>query len=407
MLVGEKDLGTFGDNIGKLGKGFGTFNTNVKEVNVVRISNLTTILERLGNFVNSLSNGVIDNVSNFITALSLIDSGNLTFEETIKSINGWQTQFADSGKALATACVKQITDTISKATTPIESIEHILNGMLTTIGNYNQRFETRGGTLISNVVYGMNKYKTNVTNAAGNLAVKALDTLNSYGEYFRSSGAYLAQGFVYGLGDKASAVASAARALADVANYAFNSRLQIASPSKLTMKSGEYFDEGFVIGLQNGSRNIENASEDVAYSAFGSLKNAIAIIEGIMQNSLDVEPTIRPVIDLSNVEDGASQISSIFSQTQTIGLGGYQNPFIPRTLSQIGYNMGNQDDGTVYVDNTDVIEAIRDLGNEFETIKNAIAQMRIVMDRDTLVGEIIDKVDSELGRISSLKNRRI
>ncbi len=407
MLVGEKDLGTFGDNIGKLGKGFGTFNTNVKEVNVVRISNLTTILERLGNFLNSLSNGVIDNVSNFITALSLIDSGNLTFEETIKSINGWQTQFADSGKALATACVKQITDTISKATTPIESIEHILNGMLTTIGNYNQRFETRGGTLISNVVYGMNKYKTNVTNAAGNLAVKALDTLNGYGEYFKSSGAYLAQGFVYGLGSKANAVVAAARSLADVANYAFNRRLQIRSPSRVTMRSGEYFDQGFVIGLQNRSKDVENASGDVAYSAIDSFTTAMTLIEGILKNSVDFQPTIRPVVDLSNVEYGANQISSIFSQDQTIGLGGYQNPFIPRIISQISSNMGNQDTGTMYVDNSDVIEAIRDLGDEFETIKNAIAQMRIVMNRDALVGEIIDKVDSELGRIASIKNRRI
>ena len=150
----------------------------------------------------------------------------------------------------------------------------------------------------------------------------------------------------------------------------------------------------------------ENASEDIANSAFGSFKSAVEIIQGIIDNNLDYQPTIRPVLDTSSIESGAGMINSIFSQTETIGLGGYLNPFIPRTLGQITSNMG-YDEPPLYVDNSDIIQAIRDLGEEFETIKNAIAQMKVVMDKNALVGEIIDRVDSELGKKSTYNARRL
>ena len=143
-------------------------------------------------------------------------------------------------------------------------------------------------------------------------------------------------------------------------------------------------------------------------SALDSFKTAVAMVESIINNTVDLQPMIRPVVDLGSVQTSADQINSIFSQTQTIGLGGYQNPFIPNVLSQIGANMGGFG-GSSYlqVDNSDVIKAIRDLEGEVQTLKDVMANLQVIMDSNALVGQIISKVDRELGKMQSYSGRRI
>lgn len=105
-------------------------------------------------------------------------------------------------------------------------------------------------------------------------------------------------------------------------------RLEINSPSRVFAKIGEYTVLGFVKGLYDNSRLIDNASEGITSSAIESMKTVVGHIADIINGEVQVDPTIRPVMDLSNVQAGASAIGSMFGgQSYSMSRGiGFQNP---------------------------------------------------------------------------------
>ncbi len=83
--------------------------------------------------------------------------------------------------------------------------------------------------------------------------------------------------------------------------------LGINSPSKVTREMGKYLDEGLAVGISEN----EQATIDSAVDTMGSILSSMgdALSDGIDENSL----TITPVVDLSNVEQSADDISSIMT----------------------------------------------------------------------------------------------
>lgn len=404
-LIGQKDLGDFGENLSTLGTGFGTFDTNIGNVNVSKLTSVVSLLERLGTFSRNISGSVIDDINNFSTAISMLDFSDVGMGNAISTLSEWTDDFATSGEGFANSLKDSFKTNIKMESADIKTE---MDSIITAIGIYSSFFVTSGSTLGDAFIEGIKSKEGLSSNEGSQIAFVTIQAIRNGRASAVKSGQFIATGFIAGMNSKASDISNTAKGLADVANSAFQKRLRIKSPSKVMEENGVYFIEGFVRSVQNGSKNVESASQDMADAAVDPFSNVIGLLNGILDNTIDLQPTIRPVLDLTDIQSGAGQISSIFSQTQTIGLGGYQNPFIPNVLSQIGSNMnGGMGFGYVQNDNSDVIEAIRDLGNEFETIKDAISRMQIVMDTDALVGQIINKVDSQLGRINNLKSRGI
>lgn len=404
-LIGKKDLGDFGTNLSTLGTGFATFNTNIGSVNISKLTSVVGLLERLGTFSNNISGSVVEDIENFSLALSLLDESNVGMENTITLLSDWTDDFATTGEGFANSLKESLKTTLY---TKSGDIKTEMDSIITAIGTYSSFFVTSGSTLGDAFISGMKSKENSSSNEGSQIAFVSIQAIRNERASAVNSGQFIGGGFVAGLNSMNNNVIRAAIALADSANNAFRRRLRIASPSRVMEENGTFFVEGFVRAVQNGTKSVGAVSEEMADTAADPFSNVIGLLNGIIDNTIDLQPTIRPVLDLTDVQSGAGQISSIFSQTQTIGLGGYQNPFIPNILSQIGSNMnGGMGFGYVQNDNSDVIEAIRDLGNEFETIKNAIAQMRVVMDSNALVGQIIDRVDNQLGVLSKRNGRRL
>ena len=55
------------------------------------------------------------------------------------------------------------------------------------------------------------------------------------------------------------------------------------------------------------------------------MSNAISKVKDFIENGIDAQPTIRPVIDLSNVEAGTSRLSAILSRTQALTISSRMN----------------------------------------------------------------------------------
>lgn len=79
------------------------------------------------------------------------------------------------------------------------------------------------------------------------------------------------------------------------------------------MSVGKFADQGFAVGLTRHAGQVEEASKDVGKTAVNSLKKSMSGLSAIVNDEMDADPVIRPVLDLSDVRKNAGGISSMFS----------------------------------------------------------------------------------------------
>ena len=89
----------------------------------------------------------------------------------------------------------------------------------------------------------------------------------------------------------------------------------------------------------------------MAEAAIDSTKSAISRIADVMQMDMDTQPTIRPVVDLSNVEEGARSVGELFNIDPSMNM--------LNNVGTITTMMSRRQNGS---NNDDVISAIHDLG---------------------------------------------
>ena len=89
---------------------------------------------------------------------------------------------------------------------------------------------------------------------------------------------------------------------------AYRSVVDINSPSKEMEKLGLYTISGLVRGLSD-LVDVNKAGQSVGQAVLDSISQATSIIDDTLEN--DLNPVITPVLDLSNISNGASAISSM------------------------------------------------------------------------------------------------
>ena len=80
---------------------------------------------------------------------------------------------------------------------------------------------------------------------------------------YRVCGENAGNALALGLLSKKNAVVQSARLVANAAKNALKEALDIHSPSRVTMKMGQRFDEGFVKGLAAGRANVQDAAAGI------------------------------------------------------------------------------------------------------------------------------------------------
>lgn len=128
----------------------------------------------------------------------------------------------------------------------------------------------------------------------------------------------LAQGLVDGI-DKIQEVS---RNIADTLLRTFAGETEINSPSKVFERYGEYCDFGLVEGLNKGQKQVLDTTKSMADRAIDSLGGTFKNLKDKIFGDFEFDPTITPVLDLSNVTEGANYINDLFSADRAMALAG-------------------------------------------------------------------------------------
>lgn len=130
----------------------------------------------------------------------------------------------------------------------------------------------------------------------------------------------IVDGMRYGVLSKASELAQAAAETAISALEAARDALGIESPSKKFAELGKWSMVGFAEGLKEYSHLGMSSAADMGMSAISTLKNIISAISDVINDNADIEPVIRPVLDLSDVEAGSLLINDLLSKNKGINV---------------------------------------------------------------------------------------
>lgn len=132
-----------------------------------------------------------------------------------------------------------------------------------------------------------------------------------------------ASGLVKGLQKQEKAIAAEMDKIAKKMANAIKKSLKIKSPSRVFMEVGDFTAQGLVAGLQNATGMVEKASADMGKSAFSTLQNTMSNLSSVVASDMDMTPTIRPVLDLTDVRNGASKIGGMLAPAGLSTSGSY------------------------------------------------------------------------------------
>ncbi|WP_373222658.1 tape measure protein [Flavonifractor plautii] len=178
---------------------------------------------------------------------------------------------------------------------------------------------------------------------------------------------------------------------------AVKSTLEINSPSRVFRELGSFTGLGFVSGLAGYAERSFAAGADMADSAVDGLSGAIAGLPDLLSGEAEMRPTIRPVLDLSDLTGASTQIDSLFYPLRSIRLVGQ--------ASLAFQNASGENRMTLKVDNDDIIEELRTLRSEMAEMTERMERMRVVLDTGTLVGEMAGPMDNALGQRAARRGR--
>jgi hypothetical protein len=183
--------------------------------------------------------------------------------------------------------------------------------------------ERAAKALMASVVDGLENKRSSIKEKAISLAGEATDNLydKTIETNAKTAGQDLATGFANGIKSDASIkkVSAAGTTIGKKALEAAKKAIDSNSPSKEAMKIGNYFGQGLAIGINDYGNETYKASYNIADRARDGLGRAISKITKMFSNDMDTQPTIRPVLDLSEVESGAGYLNTLFNN-QSIGV---------------------------------------------------------------------------------------
>lgn len=286
-----------------------TFTTMMQAV-LTTLTNYQTQFNTAGStLMTKFITGIKSQDGNTKTAITNIISGCVT------AINNKQIQFNTAGSNLM---IKLIAGIKSKDYETRNAFVNILSSCLTAIANKYPEFQNAGMQCMIKFIAGINEKAEEVKTAfTGNLNA-SVTAIRDYHEQFKQAGAYLVEGFADGISENTYRAEAKARAMARAAAEAAEDELDEHSPSRVGYHIGDFFGLGFVNAIGTYAVKAYNASADMAKSAKTGLGNAIAKVKDMIDNGVDTQPTIRPILDLSDVEEKSHRLNTLFSRSQAL-----------------------------------------------------------------------------------------
>lgn len=179
----------------------------------------------------------------------------------------------------------------------------------------------------------------------------------------------------------------------------------IHSPSRVMAGIGEYLSLGLAQGITDETGSVVQGVQDVSDTALSTMMDLAQRVGDIASDDFEYEPSIQPVVDMSDVQNGVDWLNDTLFQNGTVALNAERTAGLAANVvrraevTKAQQEEANKPDPNAN-SNADIVESVETLADHIDGIARAVANMKVQMNGRKLVGEIINDVDEGLGKIS-------
>lgn len=184
----------------------------------------------------------------------------------------------------------------------------------------------------------------------------------------------------------------------------------IHSPSRVMAGIGEYLSLGLAQGITDETDSVVQGVQDVSDTALSTMMDLAQRVGDIASDDFEYEPSIQPVVDMSDVQNGVDWLNDTLFQNGTVALNAERTAGLAANVVRRAEVTKAQQEELNKADqkanpNADIVSSVEALGEHIDSIARAVANMKVQMNGRKLVGEIINDVDEGLGKINRRNNR--
>lgn len=415
-FTGDNDIASFGEKLVSFGQSFAAYYASVSTVDVAKLSGVVAQFRNLVDLANGITSVDTSGMSRF--AQDLTNLGNSGIEGFINAFNNASsrvsaaatsmlTTFINAANAQKSAVVSTFTTMVNSVISSLTSQQYqfttigstmmtnfitgirgkdslarntfltMINGCLTTLRNKFYEFNTVGQAVMTNLIAGIRSKDQTARDTFVQIVSGCLTAIRNKYTDFYNAGKYLVEGFADGITTNTYLAEARARAMAAAAARAAERELDEHSPSKVGYRIGDFFGLAFVNAISDYADKSYKAGTNMAAAAKNGLSNAISKIREFVDGEMEVQPTIRPVLDLSEVRSGAGRLTAILSRSQAMKISSSMNR---ETTGEIQNGDGTPSVGNSYsfVQNNyspkalSRIDIYRQTKNQFSALKGLV-----------------------------------
>ena len=376
-LAGIDNSGIYKFNVSPIGNSIKSYSSSVTGMNYGAVSMSIIAIKQLIGTINSMAGLNTSGVGLFASAINSLSK--VSISGVIKAFSGASSKLSNVGRNLIDSIAKGMKSRQSSLTS---NATNIINSAVDKMRGRTSIFESTGKILMTNFISGIRSQNGKVASATTASLNSAVNKMRSYHRSFYNAGSYLVSGFSSGISANSYKASAKAAAMASAAYKAAKNKLDINSPSKVFRKLGYSVPEGFAQGIDRFGRIVKRSSMGMADTAIDGTKRALSRVARAVDGDMDAQPTIRPVLDLSDIKSGAGAIHGLLGQGSTIGVSANvnavssmmnqraQNSSMDEVVSAINKlrkdlsNIGNTSytiNGVTYDDGSNISDAVKAL----------------------------------------------
>ena len=308
------------------------------------VTQFVTNVDTIKSTIEGLSGVDTSGVDKVTSAAEKLAGADLNSDTTKK-------EAGESGKALN----KSLTDGMGDTSGVSSAMSGVTEAALSAVSGQTGSFTSAGRSLVSALVAGITSFRGTVKTAFSRAVNNGINAAKDAVTDARSLGIDFASGYANGISFNTPFVANAARAMVKSAKTAVKTEQNSSSPSKETYKLGRYFIDGYTNAIRDFSSDPSEAAREMARATIDGVSESLALAASMIEDE-QYQPTITPVLDLSEIQNRASGIESLLNTS----------PMVSSNLGAVSINSNMRRMSTT---NDDVVEALESLGGIMEAFE--------------------------------------
>ncbi len=290
-------------------------------------------------FLDGFSDAIANNGERLRESLKKLVDSIITGIKGFLGIHSPSTEFEEIGEFSIAGLIKGFGNKVGDA---VEAVGKLASKLVGKVKEKFSDMKEKGQQLCQKIKDGFEEKAPKIVSCVGDTMKKAGKKIQEAKNDFKTWGKDAMEGLRNGMESAKDKIKSTVGGIATDIGAKFKDVLGIHSPSRVFKQYGKYIDLGLVNGIKTFSSKVYDTAKSVGSDTIDGMSSAISKISELINGDMDMQPTIRPVVDLSDVQTGVGAIAAMMPTGGTIGISGGFNTVA--TMMNRNRQNGNNDE---------------------------------------------------------------